>query len=118
MGAIRGRILYEIPVTGIRSSIMNIGIYGVFDTNKVHWSYYAISWVRNNQGNNSHLTSEMLISSYDQDFNIDNIVKYGRPKTDLDDGKKYCDEFKMKWESGLNNTTSEQRDKKLDEILK
>lgn len=43
---------------------------------------------------------------------------YGRLVQTFEEGRKFCDEFKMKWETGSNNTTSEQRDKKLEEILK
>ena len=118
MSANRGKILYDIPVNGIRrSTILNIGIYGIFNSSKAHWTYYIISWFVG-QNNQTILGCELSSSSQDQIYCLENVLKYGRLVQTFEEGRKFCDEFKMKWETGSNNTTSEQRDKKIEEILK
>jgi hypothetical protein len=76
-----------------------------------------ISWFIG-QYNQTILGCELSLSSEDQIYCLENIAKYGRLVQTFEEGRKFCDEFKMKWETGSNNTTSEQRDKKIEEILK
>lgn len=115
--AIRGKFLYKISVIGIRGSYaLEIGVYGLFNTSKVNWDYYAMSWYTSN--NRIYLSNDIGSSPYDQEFSMDLVSKYGKSFPDIEGAKKYCDEFKIKWESGLNITTAEQRDKKIDDILK
>ena len=37
--------------------------------------------------------------------------------TNKEEGIKFIQEYKIKWETGSNNTTEELRDQKLDELL-
>jgi hypothetical protein len=68
----------------------DLGVYGIFSTTKVEWKYYVISYKTNANG---------------------------REYKTVDDAKKFIQEYKVKWETGSNNTTQEVRAKKLDDIL-
>jgi len=116
--ATHGKWLYNLTVKGIRNGYdLELGVYGLFNTEKVHWTYHMVSYFKNTQGNN-FLTDDICICTYTHEANYDNIRKYGKSCNNVDEGKQYLEAFKMKWDSGSNNTTSEMRDKKLDEILK
>ena len=117
--ATHGKVLYNIDVKGIRNGKdLTIGVYGIFNTEKVIWTYFVISWV-NNAAGNMILTDDISYLPYSTyEATYESIRKFGKSVQTVQDGEKYCQEFKMKWESGSNNTTAEMRDKKLDELLK
>jgi len=106
----KGRFLYEEKL----KDHSNLGIYGIFSTKKVEWKYYVISYAINSS-NKLFLTSE--ICGYSQEATFDNVVKSGKEFKTIEEGKDFIQIYKIKWESGSNNTTQETRSKKLDEIL-
>ena len=116
--AIHGKYLYTINVSGLYNNDIGLSVFGVFSTQKVHWDYYVISHYNKTNGAVIYLSDDVGTAPYSgNEASVDNVRKYGKPVTNIEEGQKFCDEFKMKWDSGLNNTTSEIRDKKLDEIL-
>ena len=117
--ATHGKVLYKTDVLGIRNGKdLPIGVYGLFNTEKVLWTYYVVSWINNSKGN-MELTDDICSTPYSfYEATYESIRKFGKQVQTVQDGEKYCIEFKMKWESGSNNTTVEMRDKKLDELLK
>ena len=116
--ATHGKFLFNLTVKGIRNgSDLELGVYGLFNTEKVLWTYYMISYYKNVKGVIT-LTDDVCSVPYTLEASHEYIRRYGRNCTTMEDGKQYLETFKMKWDSGLNNTTSEMRDKKLDELLK
>lgn len=89
----------------------DIGIYGVFNTTKVEWKYYVISYSNNNK---FILTSELC--GYSQEATYESIDRHGKEYKNIDDAKKFINDYKVKWETGSNNTTQEVRDKKLNDL--
>ncbi len=49
-------------------------------------------------------------------FTIENILLHAKKFDVMEDAKKYIDDFKIKWETGSNNTIQEVRDQKLKEL--
>lgn len=90
----------------------DIGIYGIFNTTKVEWKYYVISYSNNN--NKFILTSELC--GYPSEATYDSIDRHGKEYKNIDDAKKFINDYKVKWETGSNNTTQEVRDKKLNDL--
>lgn len=115
---IHGKFLFTLVVKGMYKKFdLELSVYGLFDPQKVHWDYYLISHYTG-QNNTVMITDDVCSNSYSIEATYDNIKKYGKKINSIAEGEKYCQEFKMKWDSGSNNTTAEQRDKKLDELLK
>jgi predicted DNA-binding protein YlxM (UPF0122 family) len=82
----------------------------------VEWKYYVISYY--NKPNNSFvLTKDVCLCTFNQDATYDNISKYGKKFNTKEEGIQFIQEYKIKWESGSNNTTQEVRDQKIDNIL-
>lgn len=106
----KGRFLHEEKL----KDHSNLGVYGIFSTKKIEWRYYVISYNVNNS-NKVFLTSE--ICSYTQEATFDNIVRCGKEFKTSEEAKEFIQTYKIKWESGSNNTTQEVRAKKLDDIL-
>ncbi len=106
----KGRFLHEEKI----KDHPNIGLYGIFSTTKVEWKYYVISFKARNNGG-IFLTGE--ICNYEQDATFDSISKYGKEYKTTEEAKKFISDYKIKWETGSNNTTQEIREKKLDDIL-
>ena len=94
--------------------------FGIFDTQSAHWKYYLTSCIDRN--GEVYLTDEVCkfssTSSSTSVATTGTIQMYGRELKTSEEGIKWAEEFKMKWESGSNDLLSEVRDKKLDEILK
>ena len=90
-----------------------IGIIGIFDTETVKWKYYISSFV--NSSSTIYLTTE-LCKSYCS-MSTSTIGQCCKEVKTIEEGEKFISEFKMKWETGSNDLISEQRDKKLNEIL-
>jgi hypothetical protein len=114
-----GRILYTTKVDNMKSmgDDVNVGIYGIFTTNNSgngNWKYYLISFKK--MPGVFKLTSEW--HSYQMDVTYDSVEKHAKEISSINDGKKICDDFKMKWTSGSNDTLQHIRDEKLNEILK
>ena len=107
----RGRFLHEEKIKNHN----NLGVYGIFNTIKVEWKYYVISYIIKSSSNNIFLTSE--ICSYSQEATFDSVRRYGKEFKTKEEGVQFIQDYKIKWETGSNNTTEEIRDKKLDDIL-
>lgn len=107
----KGRFLHEEKL----KDHPNLGVYGIFSTKKIEWKYYVISYNTNASSNKVTLTSE--ICGYVQDATFDNVVRCGKEFKTLEEGKEFIRTYKIKWESGSNDTTQETRAKKLDDIL-
>lgn len=84
-------------------------VYGIFDTDKVHWSYFLIS----------HIGTSMTqdISQSYADVSVDSIRRCGKQFKTKEDAIAFFKEFKDKWEFGSNDTRQENRDKKINDIL-
>ena len=106
----KGRFLHEEKI----KDHSNLGVYGVFSTTKVEWKYYVISYSTNSNGG-VKLTSELC--SYAQEATYESISRHGKEYKNVEEAKKFIQEYKVKWETGSNNTTQEVRVKKLDDIL-
>ena len=106
----KGRFLHEEKI----KDHSNIGVYGIFSTTKVEWRYYVISYNTSANGG-IKLTSELC--DYMQEATFDSINRHGKEYKTIEDAKKFIQEYKVKWETGSNNTTQEVRAKKLDDIL-
>ena len=106
----KGRFLHEEKI----KDHSNVGVYGIFSTTKVEWKYYVISYNTTANGG-LKLTSELC--GYIQEATFESVVRHGKEYKTVEDAKKFIQEYKVKWESGSNNTTQEVRAKKLDDIL-
>jgi len=106
----KGRFLHEEKI----KDHSNVGVYGIFSTTKVEWKYYVISYSTNINGG-VKLTPEFC--SYAQEGTYESITRHGKEYKTVEEAKKFIQEYKIKWETGSNNTTQEVRAKKLDDIL-
>ncbi len=92
--------------------------FGIFETQTSTWKYYLTSCI--DRSNQLSITCDVCKLSGGQEVasaTIGSIQVYGRPLKTPEEGIKWAEEFKMKWESGSNDLLSEVRDKKLEEIL-
>ena len=90
----------------------DVGIYGIFDTEKVLWKYYVISF--ENKGNTFYLTSELC--PFYEKATYDTVKRQGKEFKTCEEAREWILDYKTKWESGSNNTTEEIRDKKLGDL--
>ncbi len=63
------------------------------------------------------LTMDVCVCSYNQEATYDSITKYGKKFETKEEGIKFIQDYKIKWETGSNNTIQEVRDQKIDDIL-
>ncbi len=119
MSNFHGKILYSTKVDGMKSggSDVNVGVYGIFESSSGtgKWRYYLLSY-KVDSNNNLKLTSEW--HSYQLEATYEQIQKYSKTVSSIDEGRKMCDEYKLKWTTGSNDTVQEIREEKLNEILK
>lgn len=101
----KSRILYSTSVQDHN----DLGVYGIFDTDKVHWSYYVISF------NGSNLTPEICVIASSMTF--ERVKKWGKKVKDKQEGIEFITDYKDKWEMGTNDTRQENRDRKIGEVL-
>ncbi len=95
------------------SKDVDLSIYGIFDTKKVLWEYYVIS----HTNAPTQITQEVCSNSYSMGADLNNIEGYGKKVKTKEEGIKFIEEYKIKWETGSNETLQEKRDQKLDNIL-
>lgn len=93
---------------------IEFSVYGIFDTQKVKWDYYVASTITN-AINKLFLTEDICGRYIPADMN--SLVRYGKKFQTKEEGQTFIEEFKIKFETGSNNTQQEVRDKKIDEIL-
>ncbi len=113
----RGKFLYRTTCKDYKTNghDVDFSIYGLFNTEKVSWNYYAISSIPDGSG--FKLTNDVCQYSTSNCATIENISSYGKQFKTKEDGIQYIQEFKDKWEYGSNDTKQEKRDKKLDDLL-
>jgi hypothetical protein len=93
-----------------------LSVFGIFDTERVSWSYYYSSCY--DSAGHTYITNDCAkMTSTTAYANVMNISSYGHSVKNPEDGVKFCEEFKMKWETGSNDLISEIRDKKLNQLL-
>ena len=110
----KGKFLYTIDLKDYRTARnddVKLSVYGVFDTSSVLWSYYVISHV------NNKLTNDLCNIEYrDNGISCYN-VRSGRKFETKEECIEFIQDFKIKWETGSNDSKSEVRDKKINEII-
>ncbi len=114
----RGKFLFtqKIKDHKCNANDVDLAVYGIFNTQKVEWKYYVISYY--NRPNSSFMiTSDVCLCSYNQEASFETIARYGKEFKTKEEGYKFIQDYKIKWETGSNNTTEEVRDRKLDELL-
>lgn len=89
---------------------------GLFDTTEAKWKYYVCPTIQTSRG--IFLTSDLVIGTSHDSLSTSNIPRYGKRFNTLDECIIFINEYKMKWESGSNDTKQEIRDRKIDELTK
>ncbi len=116
---LKSKTLYSVdPKDYLRgnNTQVTLRVIGVFDTSKVHWVYYAVSTTTSVSTNTLNMTDDIGSGNGIISCNTDCVRAYGVKFADMDSAKKYIDDFKIKWETGSNNTIQEVRDQKLKEL--
>jgi hypothetical protein len=113
--SLKGKILHTEDIKNYQTNFgedIQFSIYGVFNTDSVEWKYYAISHVKNK------ITSDICNTNVINSNTIDVYnVKSGKYFQTKEEGIKYLKDFKIKWETGSNDTLTEIRDKKINDII-
>jgi hypothetical protein len=112
---IKGKFLFTTTIKDYQINKINVefSVYGLFDTQSVHWSYYVISHIP--FGNDVKLTSD--ICQYEQKATHDNVKNYGKCFKTKEEGIEYIQNFKDKWETTSNDTKKEKREQKINDVL-
>ena len=111
--ALKGKFLHTEKVVDYPKFMGNeilFSLYGVFDTTSTLWSYWVISH------SNGKLTNDLCTSTLNLNVDVYN-VKSGKNFKTKEEGIQFIKEFKIKWETGSNDTLSEMRDRKIDNII-
>ena len=114
----RGKFLHTEKIKDHKSGSndVDLSVYGVFETSKVEWKYYVISHY-SRPNSSFFLTMDACSCTYNQEATYESICKYGKKFNTKEEGIQFIQEYKIKWETGSNNTTQEVRDKKIDDLL-
>lgn len=121
---IKSRILSQFDVKNYtviydtKNFDLKIAVCGVFDSVNIHWEYYAISFISGN--NFSRLTADLTKSTSINStfsFDVSNVKGYFRKFENQHEAEAFLNDFKLKWETGSNNTSQVIRDEKLNKIL-
>jgi hypothetical protein len=112
----KGKMIYTTHPKDYKTNAndIHLGVYGIFNTEKVLWTYHVISYY--NKANGTICLTEDICGRY-VDATYEYIKSSGKKFDTIEDGRKFIEEYKVKWETGSNNTTQEIRDKKIDELL-
>jgi hypothetical protein len=113
---LKGKYLHTTTLKNYSNPDTRLAVYGVFNTKNVNWTYFVISYRCNVNGGEVKLTEDVC-SRYEGDPTISSIVSLGKKVGDLQEGIAFIKDFTTKWESGSNNTKSEIRKEKLDNLL-
>ena len=107
--------LFSTKIDGYKTGSQEVEfiIAGLFDSIKVHWDYYLVSTIINQS---QRILTNDLSPVFNNVYTTENIKSHGKKFDTLEDGKDYLNIFKIKWETGSNNTIQEIRDKKLEEL--
>lgn len=110
MGTIKYKVLDSVKPNDLKyaNEQITLSVIGRFDTDSVKWTYYACS---HTQGRfTDDINSRM--TAYDVAY-----VTNGKQFKERTDAVKYIEDFKDKWESGLNDTSAQRRVDKINEAL-
>jgi len=112
----KGKFLYTTTIKDYKDGSIDVefSVYGIFNTDKVHWNYYVISHVKNVSGS---VTLTPDLCGWRQQADHDTIRKSGKQFPTKEEGITFIQEYKDKWEYSTNDTRQEKRDKKIDDIL-
>ena len=101
-----------------------LGVFGIFDTFNVKWSYYVCPLVKDKLfffTIDIKITNDIL-SGYStssiESLTINNLTKYGKKFNSIKEGNDFINDFKIKWETRSNDSKNIIREEKLNEILK
>lgn len=122
----------EQKIKGLRTikyyssdSIYNIylGIFGIFDTSNVKWTYYVCPFVKIRFlfVTEIKITNDILLgnnSTTVENPTISNLAKFGKKFNSIKESSDFINDFKIKWETKSNDSKSVIREDKLKEILK
>jgi hypothetical protein len=90
-----------------KSYDLYLAVIGIFNTEKVHWTYYYGSFTDNTHGV-MILTNDCTKSPYGQNnSSISSIEQCCNLVKTQEEGIKWCEDFKMKWDTGSNDLVSE-----------
>lgn len=111
----KGKFLYTTTIKDYKKGNADVefSVYGLFNTEKVLWTYHVISHVSN--GGEVRLTSDLC--QYDMPAQYDNIKNYGKLFKTKEEGIQFIQEYRDKWEYGSNDTRQEKRDQKINDVL-
>lgn len=106
-------MLFSTKISDFGST--ELGVYGVFDTEKVEWRYFVVSYMNGSYTGSFKMTAEICNSYVELDSS--SAVRSGKEFKTKEEGIQYIEDFKIKWETGSNTTLVEKRDKKLNDLL-
>ena len=93
-----------------------LAVIGIFNTEKVHWTYYYGSFI--DSSSTMYMTNDCTKLPYSHSVaSLGAINQSCNVVKTVEEAIKWCEDFKMKWDTGSNDLVSEVRDKKLNEIL-
>lgn len=125
--------IFEQRIKGLRTiryyssdKIYNIhlGIFGVFDTFNVKWTYYVCPFIKEKFlffTIRVKITNDILLgnnSTTTESPDIRNLAKFGKKFNSIKESSDFINDFKIKWETKSNDSKSVIREDKLKEILK
>lgn len=117
------RLLYKTQPKDFKRTIdgkeydIILSVVGVFDTQKVLWQYYYGSFVLIN--NNHYITNDCsTYTGITTLGTVSSISAFCHKTKSIEEGKRWCEDFKEKWETASNDLIPERREKKLNELLK
>lgn len=113
----RSKTLYKIELKDCQEYGYDVKLatVGIFDTDKVMWKYYVVSYYKNS--NNDIKTSTDICVTPGVELTNGAVERYGKTFKTPDECKEFIDIYKIKWETGSNSTLEEKREKKLNDIL-
>ena len=113
----RSKILYKVDLKDCQEYGFDVKLatVGVFETDKVNWKYYVVSYYKNND--NLAKTSTDICGRPGEELTNTSVERYGKEFKTSDECKEFIDTYKIKWETGSNSTLEEKRDKKLSQLL-
>jgi len=112
---LKSKILYTIEPKEYSTIGVKFSTIGIFNTEKVHWDYYAVSYFPKNGKN--HVSGDIGGCNFMVELSIESVKNYGKSFKTKEESNLFLDEFKDKWETGSNETRQEKRDQKLNDIL-
>lgn len=112
----KGKFIYKTNIKDYKQGGVDVDfcVYGIFNTDKVHWLFYVISSVPD--GKSFRLTEDICGASGPATLGM--IESYGKEYKTKEEGIKFIQDYKDKWEFETNDTRQEHRDKKIGDILK